>query len=94
MSTYRVQIRPGFDLTATAGLVDYLAALGVTHLYASPLARATPGSQHGYDVVDPGRVDPERGGDAGLRTLRAALSAHGLGMVADIVPNHVGVRVP
>ena len=94
VSTYRVQIRPGFDLTTTAGLVDYLAALGVTHLYASPLARATPGSQHGYDVVDPGRVDPERGGDVGLRTLRAALSAHGLGMVADIVPNHVGVRVP
>ncbi|HEY9388791.1 MAG TPA: malto-oligosyltrehalose synthase [Mycobacteriales bacterium] len=94
VSTYRVQIRPAFDLTATAGLVDYLAALGVTHLYASPLVRATPGSEHGYDVVDPGMVDPERGGEAGLRTLRAALSRHGLGMVADIVPNHVGVRVP
>ncbi|HEX5496857.1 MAG TPA: malto-oligosyltrehalose synthase [Mycobacteriales bacterium] len=94
VSTYRVQIRPGFDLAATAELVGYLADLGVTHLYASPLVQAAPASQHGYDVVDPDRVDHERGGEPGLRRLRAALSAHGLGLVADIVPNHVGVQVP
>lgn len=94
VSTYRVQIRPGFDLTATADLVGYLAALGVTHLYASPLAQAAPASEHGYDVVDPSRVDAGRGGEQGLRELHAALSGHRLGMVVDIVPNHVGVEVP
>lgn len=94
VSTYRVQISPRLDLAATADLARYLAALGVTHLYASPLLQATPGSQHGYDVVDPTRVDAERGGEEGWRALRAALSASGLGLVVDIVPNHLGVRAP
>jgi (1->4)-alpha-D-glucan 1-alpha-D-glucosylmutase len=93
-STYRVQIQPGFDLDATAGLAGYLKALGVTHLYASPLLAATPGSAHGYDVVDHRSVDPGRGGEEGRRRLVAALAAAGLGLVVDIVPNHMGVRVP
>ncbi|MFG3715515.1 malto-oligosyltrehalose synthase [Micromonospora sp. NPDC047730] len=93
-ATYRVQVRPGFDLDATAGLADYLADLGVTHLYSAPLLTATPGSAHGYDVVDHRAVNPELGGEAGRRQLLRALRAAGLGLVVDIVPNHAGVAVP
>ncbi|CAN5250746.1 malto-oligosyltrehalose synthase [soil metagenome] len=93
-STYRWQVAAGFPLTAAAEQVDYLRALGVTHVYASPLLAATPGSEHGYDTVDFGRVDEARGGEPGRRQLVAALRAHGLGLVVDIVPNHMGVRQP
>ncbi|SCL28275.1 (1-_4)-alpha-D-glucan 1-alpha-D-glucosylmutase [Micromonospora rhizosphaerae] len=93
-STYRVQVRPGFDLDATAGLADYLADLGVTHLYSAPLLTAAPGSAHGYDVVDHRAVNPELGGEAGRQRLVRALRAAGLGLVVDIVPNHVGVAQP
>ena len=93
-STYRVQISPDFDLAATADLADYLAALGATHLYASPLLTAMPGSLHGYDVGDHSRVSPELGGEDARQRLVEALGDAGLGLVADIVPNHMGVRVP
>ncbi|QGN49003.1 malto-oligosyltrehalose synthase [Micromonospora sp. WMMC415] len=93
-STYRVQVRPGFDFDATAGLAGYLADLGVTHLYSAPVLAATPGSQHGYDVVDHRQVNPELGGEAGRQRLLAALRAAGLGLVVDIVPNHAGVARP
>ena len=94
-STYRVQVTPTFDLfTAAATAVDYIADLGVTHLYVSPLATSTPGSAHGYDVVDHSTVDPQRGGEQGLHELVAELRAHGLGLVVDLVPNHVGVASP
>jgi (1->4)-alpha-D-glucan 1-alpha-D-glucosylmutase len=92
--TYRIQVRPDFDLLTTAELVDYLAALGVGQLYTAPLLAATPGSAHGYDVVDHSRVNPELGGPAALDRLREALHAKGLGLVVDIVPNHAGVAVP
>jgi len=92
--TYRIQVRPDFDLPATAEVVDYLAALGVGQLYTAPLLAATPGSPHGYDVVDHSRVNPELGGPAALDRLREALRAKGLGLVVDIVPNHAGVAVP
>jgi (1->4)-alpha-D-glucan 1-alpha-D-glucosylmutase len=92
--TYRVQIRPEFPLKAAAELADYLADLGVSDMYTAPLLTATPGSQHGYDVVDHSRVNPELGGEDGRRQLLAALRAAGLGMVVDIVPNHMGVAVP
>src|SRR3954469_6796066 len=92
--TYRVQVRPDFPLKATAELADYLADLGVSHLYTSPLLAAAPGSQHGYDVVDPTRVNPELGGEDGRRQLVVALQTAGLGLVVDIVPNHAGVAVP
>ena len=85
---------PSFDLDATADLAGYLADLGVSHLYSAPLLTATPGSAHGYDVVDHRAVNPELGGEAGRRRLVAALRAAGLGLVVDIVPNHVGVAVP
>ncbi|MEV4492864.1 malto-oligosyltrehalose synthase [Micromonospora coxensis] len=93
-STYRVQVRPGFDLDATAALADWLVALGVTHLYSAPLLAATPGSQHGYDVVDHRAVNPELGGEAARQRLVRALRAAGLGLVVDIVPNHAGVARP
>lgn len=93
-ATYRVQIRADFDFDATAELAGYLAALGVSHLYAAPMLQAAPGSAHGYDVVDHGHANVEWGGEAGRRRLVAALRAHGLGLVADIVPNHMGVAVP
>lgn len=93
-STYRVQVSPSFDLRQTAELASYLAELGVTHLYASPLLQAAPGSAHGYDVVDHRRIDADRGGPDGLRQLIGTLRAHDLGIVVDIVPNHMGVADP
>ncbi|GAA4441758.1 malto-oligosyltrehalose synthase [Phytohabitans houttuyneae] len=92
--TYRIQVRPDFDLLATAELADYLSALGVGQLYTAPLLAAAPGSAHGYDVVDHTRVNPELGGPAALDQLREALRTAGLGLVVDIVPNHAGVAVP
>ncbi|MEN3361939.1 MAG: (1-_4)-alpha-D-glucan 1-alpha-D-glucosylmutase [Mycobacteriales bacterium] len=89
-----MQISPEFGLTATAGLAGYLAALGVTHLYASPLLASAPGSAHGYDVVNHSLADPQRGGEAGRLALMAALREHGLGLVLDLVPNHTGVDLP
>jgi len=93
-ATYRVQVRPDFDLAASAELAGYLADLGVTHLYSAPLLDAAPGSEHGYDVTDPTRVDEVLGGAEGLARLAQALRDKGLGLVVDIVPNHVGVGVP
>jgi (1->4)-alpha-D-glucan 1-alpha-D-glucosylmutase len=92
--TYRVQVRPDFPLSAAAELADYLADLGVSHLYTAPLLTAAPGSEHGYDVVDHTRVNPAIGGEEGRLALKKALDAAGLGLVVDIVPNHAGVAVP
>ncbi|XVV10598.1 malto-oligosyltrehalose synthase [Actinoplanes sp. CA-131856] len=92
--TYRVQVRPDFPLSATAELADYLADLGVSHLYTAPLLTSTPGSEHGYDVVDHSQVNPALGGWDGLKNLSQALKNAGLNLVVDIVPNHAGVAVP
>ena len=92
--TYRIQVRPDFPLKATAELADYLADLGVSHLYTAPLLTSAPGSEHGYDVVDHSRVNPAVGGEEGRLLLRKALESAGLGLVVDIVPNHAGVGVP
>ncbi|MEO4038457.1 malto-oligosyltrehalose synthase [Micrococcaceae bacterium Sec6.3] len=93
-STYRLQVSPDLPLPSVAELVPYLHRLGVDWLYLSPLLAAEPGSDHGYDVVDPSRVDPARGGAEGLAEV--ARAAHGVGMkvLVDIVPNHVGVATP
>lgn len=88
-ATYRLQFRGGMDFDRAATLVPYLDALGVSHLYASPLFTATPGSTHGYDITDPTEIDPTLGGRAGLERLSAALKARGMGLVLDIVPNHM-----
>jgi (1->4)-alpha-D-glucan 1-alpha-D-glucosylmutase len=90
-ATYRVQLRPEFGFEAVAALVPYLARLGVSHLYASPYLQAAPGSTHGYDVVDPSRVNEELGGEEGHRRLLEHLDRAGLGQVLDIVPNHMAI---
>jgi len=94
ISTYRLQVREGFDLGAAASVVDYLHELGVDWVYLSPLLQAEKGSDHGYDVVDHSRIDPARGGAAGLERLSAAARAARMGVLVDIVPNHVGVQTP
>ena len=88
-STYRVQLHAGFDFDAAVAIVPYLARLGVTHLYCSPYLQAAPGSTHGYDVVDPLRVNEELGGSEGRQRLVEALDAVGMGHVIDLVPNHM-----
>ncbi|CAL9571589.1 malto-oligosyltrehalose synthase [Streptomyces sp. enrichment culture] len=94
LATYRLQLQPEFPFGAAAEAVPYLAALGVTHLHLSPVLEAVPGSAHGYDVTDHGRVREELGGEAGLRELARTARAHGLGLVVDLVPNHMAAALP
>lgn len=92
--TYRVQLHRGWDFEAAAGIAEYLAELGVSHLYTSPCLQAAAASTHGYDVVDPTRVNEELGGEAGHQRLIRSLQQHGLGRVIDIVPNHMAIASP
>jgi len=94
VSTYRLQLTADFPLAAAAEVCDYLVELGVDWVYLSPMLQAVRGSQHGYDVTDHSRVDAERGGPDGLRLLADAAHGRGLGVLADIVPNHMGVVDP
>ena len=94
LSTYRLQIRPSFTLFDAADLVPYLTDLGVDWVYLSPILTAEEGSDHGYDVVDPSAVDPARGGPEGLKALSEAARAAGMGVLVDIVPNHMGIATP
>jgi (1->4)-alpha-D-glucan 1-alpha-D-glucosylmutase len=86
-----VQFHKGFPFLAAVPLAGYWAKLGISHLYSSPIGTARAGSNHGYDVVDPSRINPELGGEEAFRTLAAALKTEGIGIVLDIVPNHVAV---
>lgn len=88
-ATYRLQFHRDFPFSKAEELVPYLARLGISHVYASPITMAVAGSTHGYDVADPTRVNPELGGEAGLISLCAALERHGMGLIIDIVPNHM-----
>ncbi|MFC0496160.1 malto-oligosyltrehalose synthase [Streptomyces mutabilis] len=90
-ATYRLQLQPAFPFAAAAAAVPYLASLGVSHLHLSPVLEAVPGSLHGYDVVDHARVRGELGGEEGLRGLARTARDHGLGLVVDIVPNHMAM---
>ncbi|NEY34159.1 malto-oligosyltrehalose synthase [Streptomyces sp. PRKS01-65] len=90
-ATYRLQLQPEFPFGAAAAAVPYLASLGVSHLHLSPVLEAVPGSPHGYDVVDHTRVRRELGGEEGLRALARTAREHGLGLVVDIVPNHMAM---
>jgi (1->4)-alpha-D-glucan 1-alpha-D-glucosylmutase len=90
-STYRLQLRSSFSLDDAAEIVDYLHDLGVDWLYLSPILTASRGSEHGYDVVDPTTVDADRGGPEALARLSARARDAGMGVVVDIVPNHMGV---
>ena len=89
-SLARLQLHAGFTFDDAAQVVPYYARLGVSHLYASPILRARLGSTHGYDVVDCNEVSSEIGCEEGLRRLVGALREHGMGLVVDIVPNHMG----
>lgn len=93
-STYRLQLGPQLKFADAAAIADYLADLGVTHAYLSPILTATPGSTHGYDVVDHVRISPELGGERGFATLVKTLHTHGIGVVVDIVPNHMAIPEP
>jgi (1->4)-alpha-D-glucan 1-alpha-D-glucosylmutase len=90
-SSYRLQLRPGFGFTEAAELAGYLARLGVTHAYLSPILQAVPGSQHGYDVVDHSRISADLGGRQAFAAMAETFQRHGLGVVADIVPNHMAI---
>ena len=90
-ATMRLQLHKGFTFADAAGLVPYLVDLGISHVYSSPILSARAGSVHGYDVVDPTSVNHELGGEAGLRAFVSVLRAAGLGLIVDIVPNHMAV---
>ncbi|WP_422072069.1 malto-oligosyltrehalose synthase [Tranquillimonas rosea] len=89
VASYRVQLRDGLDFAGLAGRLDQIAALGVSHLYLPPILQAAPGSTHGYDVVDPTRIDPALGGREGFEALSRAAQERGLKLILDIVPNHM-----
>jgi (1->4)-alpha-D-glucan 1-alpha-D-glucosylmutase len=89
LATYRLQFHRGFTFADAEALVPYLAELGISHLYASPITTAVPGSTHGYDVADPTQINPELGGREGFERLARRLAEHGMGVLLDIVPNHM-----
>ncbi|SDK11995.1 (1-_4)-alpha-D-glucan 1-alpha-D-glucosylmutase [Nonomuraea maritima] len=89
VSTYRVQLTPDFGFAEVAAIAGYLRDLGVSHVYLSPILQSTPESRHGYDVTDHSRIREEFGGADGLREMARQLAAHDLGIVVDIVPNHM-----
>ncbi|MCC6166831.1 MAG: malto-oligosyltrehalose synthase [Caldilineaceae bacterium] len=93
-ATYRLQFHPGFTFRAAAALTDYLHTLGVSDVYASPIFAARPGSLHGYDVTDPTRLNPELGSADDFASLALALRRREMGLILDIVPNHMGINDP
>ncbi|MFZ2994914.1 malto-oligosyltrehalose synthase [Sphingobium sp.] len=90
-ATYRLQFHAGFTFADAISIIPYLADIGISHVYASPITRARKGSTHGYDVVDPTVINPELGGAAGFEAFASAARAKGIGIIIDIVPNHMGV---
>ena len=90
-ATYRLQFHAGFRFSDATALIPYLAALGVSHVYASPYLKARAGSTHGYDIVDHNQLNPEIGTPEDYAAFVAALRAHGMGHIVDFVPNHMGV---
>src|SRR5712692_1177263 len=91
VATYRLQLTPSFGLADARALVPYLHLLGITALYASPFFRARWGSSHGYDVTDHATINPELGTEAELEALAHTLQQHGMGLIMDVVPNHMGI---
>jgi (1->4)-alpha-D-glucan 1-alpha-D-glucosylmutase len=91
-ATYRLQFGGDMDFAAAAALAPYLSALGISHLYASPVFEAAPGSTHGYDVTDPNALSASLGGEAGFRSMATALKTQGIGLILDIVPNHMAAH--
>ncbi|HEX4037541.1 MAG TPA: malto-oligosyltrehalose synthase [Acidobacteriaceae bacterium] len=91
LSTYRVQLHAGFTFADAAAIVPYLKQLGIADFYGSPIFEARPGSMHGYDVTRHDRLNPELGGEEGFARFAARLKEQGMGLLLDIVPNHMGV---
>ena len=94
VSTYRLQLTPDYGFAQAGDVGEYLADLGVSHVYLSPVLEAAPGSRHGYDVTDHSRIRAELGGEDEFRSMVKRFRAHGLGIVLDIVPNHMAIPVP
>ena len=90
-ATYRLQLNHDFTFDKAAAIIPYLRDLGVTHVYVSPITKAAPGSMHGYDVNDYAQINPELGGLQGFIRFSNALRGHGLGLIVDFVPNHMGI---
>ncbi|HBK09016.1 MAG TPA: malto-oligosyltrehalose synthase, partial [Acetobacteraceae bacterium] len=90
-ATMRLQLHRDFTFADAGALVPYIADLGISHVYSSPILMARAGSIHGYDVVDPTAVNPELGGEDGFRDFVTVLRTAGLGLIVDIVPNHMAV---
>jgi len=90
-ATYRLQFNRDFTFADAGALVDYLADLGVSHVYAAPFLEARPGSMHGYDIIDHNKINPEIGDIDDLVALTDRLAARGMGLVLDFVPNHMGI---
>ncbi len=91
-STYRLQLRKEFPFAAASRVVPYLHALGISHCYCSPILMSAPGSTHGYDVSDYHRIDTDLGGHTGYAEFAAQAHAHGVGILLDFVPNHMGIQ--
>lgn len=92
-ATYRVQFRNGMTFARASQLVPYLKDLGISHLYASPVFKAVSGSSHGYDIVDPNEIDPALGGRNGFDDMVKVLKRYGIGLILDIVPNHMAASM-
>ena len=91
LATYRLQLHRGFTFADATRVVPYLQALGITDCYLSPISKAAPGSDHGYDVIDPVLVNPELGGEEEFQAFVRSAQAHGMGVILDVVPNHMGI---
>ena len=91
LATYRLQLHHGFTFRNACDIVPYLRALGITDCYLSPITRATPGSEHGYDVIDPTVLNPELGNEEEFDRFAGAVQANGMGLLLDVVPNHMGI---
>jgi (1->4)-alpha-D-glucan 1-alpha-D-glucosylmutase len=91
VSTYRLQFNPGFRFVDAAAIVPYLHSIGISHVYASPILKSRSGSAHGYDIIDHNAIDPELGTPEEFDALVEQLHRHGMAIILDIVPNHMGV---
>src|SRR5260370_33468917 len=89
LACYRLQFNRDFTFRRASDALDYLSRLGITDIYASPLLQSRFGSQHGYDVTDPSRIDGELGNEGQFEAFQSALQKHGMGLLLDIVPNHM-----
>jgi len=92
IATYRLQLQPSFGFSQAKELIGYLAELGISHLYLSPCFQAVAGSTHGYDIVDPCKINKQLGGAPKYQELCLAAKKAGLGIIADIVPNHMAIE--